>query len=153
MADTLMSDTPFWQRKTLDEMTDAEWESLCDGCGQCCLHKLMDEDTDEIYFTNVACRQLNIKTCQCRHYERRFEFEPDCIKLTRENLPDFEWLPMTCAYRLLAEGKLLPTWHPLLTGSKAAMHGERISVRHIAVKESEVRDWQDHILNKPSWAE
>ncbi len=82
-----MSDTPFWQRKTLDEMTDAEWESLCDGCGQCCLHKLMDEDTDEIYFTNVACRQLNIKTCQCRHYERRFEFEPDCIKLTRENLP------------------------------------------------------------------
>ncbi|VDZ78508.1 putative cytoplasmic protein [Salmonella bongori] len=90
-----------------------EWESLCDGCGQCCLHKLMDEDTDEIYFTNVACRQLNIKTCQCRHYERRFEFEPDCIKLTRDNLPDFEWLPMTCAYRLLAEGQTLPAWHPL----------------------------------------
>lgn len=76
-----MSDVPFWQSKTLDEMSDAEWESLCDGCGQCCLHKLMDEDTDEIYFTNVACRQLNIKTCQCRNYERRFEFEPDCIKL------------------------------------------------------------------------
>lgn len=90
-----MSDVPFWQSKTLDEMSDAEWESLCDGCGQCCLHKLMDEDTDEIYFTNVACRQLNIKTCQCRNYERRFEFEPDCIKLTRENLPTFEWLPMT----------------------------------------------------------
>ena len=89
-----MSDVPFWQSKTLDEMSDAEWESLCDGCGQCCLHKLMDEDTDEIYFTNVACRQLNIKTCQCRNYERRFEFEPDCIKLTRENLPTFEWLPM-----------------------------------------------------------
>ena len=77
-----MSEQPFWQQKTLDEMTDAEWESLCDGCGQCCLHKLMDEDTDEIYFTNVACRQLNIKTCQCRNYERRFEYEPDCIKLT-----------------------------------------------------------------------
>ena len=107
-----MSDIPFWQSKTLDEMTDAEWESLCDGCGQCCLHKL-----------------------------------------TRDNLPTFEWLPMTCAYRLLAEGKGLPEWHPLLTGSKAAMHGERISVRHIAVKESEVRDWQDHILNKPSWAD
>lgn len=85
--------------------------------------------------------------------ERRFEFEPDCIKLTRENLPTFEWLPMTCAYRLLAEGKDLPAWHPLLTGSKAAMHGERISVRHIAVKESEVIDWQDHILNKPDWAQ
>lgn len=95
MAEHLMSDVPFWQSKTLDEMSDAEWESLCDGCGQCCLHKLMDEDTDEIYFTNVACRQLNIKTCQCRNYERRFEFEPDCIKLTRENLPTFEWLPMT----------------------------------------------------------
>ena len=114
---------------------------------------ILDEDTDEIYFTNVACRQLNIKTCQCRNYERRFEFEPDCIKLTRENLPTFEWLPMTCAYRLLAEGKDLPAWHPLLTGSKAAMHGERISVRHIAVKESEVIDWQDHILNKPDWAQ
>ncbi len=113
-----MSEQPFWQQKTLDEMTDAEWESLCDGCGQCCLHKLMDEDTDEIYFTNVACRQLNIKTCQCRNYERRFEYEPDCIKLTRENLPTFEWLPPTCAYRLLAEGKSLPAWHPLLTGSK-----------------------------------
>ncbi len=103
-----MNDIPFWQSKTLDDMTDAEWESLCDGCGQCCLHKLMDEDTDEIYFTNVACRQLNIKTCQCRNYERRFEFEPDCIKLTRENLPTFEWLPPSCAYRLLAEGKSLP---------------------------------------------
>ncbi len=171
-----MSDVPFWQSKTLDEMSDAEWESLCDGCGHCCLHILMDEDTDENYFTNVACRQLNIKTSQCRNYERRFEFEPDCIKLTRENLPTFEWLPMTCAYRLLAEGKGLPAptfewlpmtcayrllaegkglpaWHPLLTGSKAAMHGERISVRHIAVKESEVIDWQDHILNKPDWAQ
>ena len=82
-----MSEQPFWQQKALDDMSDAEWESLCDGCGQCCLHKLMDEDTDEIYFTNVACRQLNIKTCQCRNYARRFEYEPDCIKLTRENLP------------------------------------------------------------------
>lgn len=90
-----MSEQPFWQQKTLDDMSDAEWESLCDGCGQCCLHKLMDEDTDEIYFTNVACRQLNIKTCQCRNYARRFEYEPDCIKLTRENLPTFEWLPPT----------------------------------------------------------
>ena len=145
-----MSEIPFWQSKTLDDMTDAEWESLCDGCGQCCLHKLMDEDSDEVYFTNVACNQLNIKTCQCRNYERRFTLEPDCIKLTRDNLPTFEWLPHTCAYRLLAEGKGLPKWHPLLTGSKAAMHGERISVRHIAVRESEVRDWEDHILNHPN---
>lgn len=145
-----MTDTPFWQRKTLEQMSDEEWESLCDGCGQCCLNKLQDADTDEIYFTNVACNQLNIKTCQCRNYDRRFEYEEDCIKLTRENLPTFSWLPPSCAYRVLAEGKNLPVWHPLRTGgSKSAMHAERISVRHIAVRESEVRDWEDHIINRP----
>ncbi|MEY4922967.1 MAG: hypothetical protein RLY17_1684, partial [Pseudomonadota bacterium] len=90
-----MSQRPFWQQKTLAEMSDSEWESLCDGCGQCCLNKLIDEDTDEIYFTNVVCDQLNIKTCQCRNYEYRFELEEDCIKLTRENLVTFEWLPPT----------------------------------------------------------
>ncbi|CFQ28122.1 MULTISPECIES: YcgN family cysteine cluster protein [Yersinia] len=147
-----MSQLPFWQQKTLAEMSDSEWESLCDGCGQCCLNKLIDEDTDEIYFTNVACDQLNIKTCQCRNYEHRFELEEDCIKLTRENLVTFDWLPPTCAYRLIGEGRGLPQWHPLITHSKSAMHGERISVRHIAVHESEVIDWQDHILNKPQWA-
>lgn len=147
-----MTERPFWQTKTLAEMTDIEWESLCDGCGQCCLHKLIDEDTDQIYFTNVACNLLNIKSCQCRHYETRFDYEEDCIKLTRENLTTFDWLPPTCAYRLQQEGKPLPHWHPLLSGSKAAMHGERISVRHIAVRESEVSDWEDHILNKPEWA-
>lgn len=100
-----MTDQPFWQTKRLDQMNDAEWESLCDGCGQCCLNKLQDADTDEIYFTNVACNQLNIKTCQCRNYERRFEYEEDCIKLTRENLTTFNWLPRTCAYRLLGRAK------------------------------------------------
>lgn len=129
-----MSQLAFWQQKTLAEMSEQEWESLCDGCGQCCLNKLIDEDTDEIYFTNVACNQLNIKSCQCRNYERRFELEEDCIKLTRENLTTFDWLPPTCAYRLIGEGKPLFPWHPLLSGSKAAMHGERITVRHIAVR-------------------
>ncbi|AMO81334.1 YcgN family cysteine cluster protein [Obesumbacterium proteus] len=147
-----MTTLPFWQEKTLAEMSNDEWESLCDGCGQCCLHKLQDEDTDEIYFTNVACNLLNIKTCQCRHYERRFEYEEDCIKLTRENLETFEWLPPTCAYRMVHEGKDLPEWHPLKVGSKKAMHAERISVRYIAVRESEVNDWEDHIMNKPFWA-
>ena len=144
-----MSEIPFWQTKRLDQMNDDEWESLCDGCGQCCLNKLQDADTDEIYFTNVACNQLNIKTCQCRNYERRFEYEEDCIKLTRENLTQFNWLPRTCAYRLLGEGKALPAWHPLLSGSKSAMHAQRISVRYIAVRESEVRDWEDHIIDRP----
>ncbi len=113
-----MTEIPFWQHKRLAQMSDEEWESLCDGCGQCCLNKLQDADTDEIYFTNVACNQLNIKTCQCRNYERRFELEEDCIKLTRENLTTFDWLPRTCAYRLLGEGKTLPAWHPLRVGSK-----------------------------------
>lgn len=144
-----MTDQPFWQIKTLFEMTDDEWESLCDGCGQCCLNKLIDADTDEIYFTNVACNQLNIKTCQCRNYDKRFVLEPDCIKLTRDNLGTFEWLPYTCAYRLLGEGKPLPSWHPLITGSKSAMHAARISVRHIAVPESQMTEWEDHIINRP----
>lgn len=145
-----MTNAPFWQTKQLEEMTDEEWESLCDGCGQCCLNKLQDADTDEIYFTNVACNQLNIKTCGCRNYARRFEFEEDCIKLTRNNLPEFSWLPPTCAYSLLAQGKELPQWHPLRTGSKAAMHAQRISVRHIAVRESDVEDWEEHIIHKNS---
>lgn len=144
-----MTERPFWQIKKLEQMTDAEWESLCDGCGQCCLNKLQDADTDEIYFTNVACNLLNIKSCQCSNYARRFEFEPDCIKLTRENLDTFQWLPMTCSYRRLAEGKDLPVWHPLKVGSAREMHAQRISVRHIAVRESEVMDWEDHIIANP----
>lgn len=137
----------FWQRKTLEQMTDEEWESLCDGCGQCCMHKLLDADTDEIYFTNVACDQLDLKSCQCKNYAERFRYEPDCIKLTRDNLTTFRWLPNTCAYRLIAKGKPLPAWHPLKTGSKLAMHQAKISVRHIAVREIEVMDWEDHIIN------
>lgn len=144
-----MTTLHFWQTKSLEQMSDSEWESVCDGCGQCCLNKLQDADTDEIYFTNVACNLLNIKSCQCRHYENRFDYEPDCIKLTRENLPTFSWLPRTCSYRLLAEGKDLPAWHPLRAGSAKAMHAERISVRHIAVRESEVRNWEDHIIPNP----
>ncbi len=140
---------PFWETRRLEEMTDEQWESVCDGCGQCCLNKLQDADTDEIYFTNVACNLLNIKSCRCRHYENRFEYEPDCIKLTRENLPTFSWLPRTCSYRLLAEGKPLPAWHPLITGSAKEMHANRISVRYIAVRESEVQNWEDHIIDRP----
>lgn len=137
----------FWQRKTLEQMTNEEWESLCDGCGQCCMHKLLDADTDEIYFTNVACDQLDLKSCQCKNYAERFRYEPDCIKLTRDNLITFRWLPNTCTYRLIAEGKPLPAWHPLKTGSKLAMHQAKISVRHIAIREIEVMDWEDHIIN------
>ena len=143
---------PFWKTKTLGAMSRAEWESLCDGCGRCCLVKLEDEDTGRILATDIGCRLFDAGTCRCRDYENRSQTVPDCVTLTPDEVRTLSWLPPTCAYRLLAEGQPLPHWHPLLTGSKAAMHGERISVRHIAVKESTVVDWQDHILNKPDWA-
>ncbi|MDO4687559.1 MAG: YcgN family cysteine cluster protein [Plesiomonas sp.] len=146
-----MTEQALWQTKTLDEMTDAEWEALCDGCGQCCLHKLIDADTDELYYTNVACDQLDLHTCQCRNYATRFELEPDCIKLTRENMNTFEWLPATCAYRLLDEGKGLPAWHPLVSGTPESMHDAGISVRDQCVYEIDVIDWEEHITNKPKW--
>jgi len=136
----------FWQNKTLDQLTDAQWEQLCDGCGQCCLNKLIDEDTDEILYTNVACDQLDSKTCQCRHYQDRFEYEPDCIKLTRENLFTIEWLPKTCTYLYFQEHQTLPDWHPLITGSKEMMDKKRISVRNRVVYEKDVIHWQDHII-------
>ena len=136
----------FWQTKTLEQMTNQEWESLCDGCGKCCLHKLIDEETEELYFTNVACNLLDVQTCCCRDYENRFSYNEGCLKLTRKNLPEFNWLPSTCAYRLLAEGKELPHWHPLITGSKKTMHEAGASVQNKAVYAIEVIDWEDHIL-------
>ncbi|XBS68287.1 YcgN family cysteine cluster protein [Acerihabitans sp. KWT182] len=143
-----MTTLPFWQEKSLDEMTDQEWESLCDGCGRCCLHKYIDSETNHTHSTNVACKLLNIKTCRCRHYETRFKYVSGCIKLTRENITTLDWLPSTCAYRLKAEGKPLLHWHPLITGSKAAMHGELISVRHIAVPESALNEKGKQLLLK-----
>lgn len=138
----------FWQQKSLTEMSEDEWESLCDGCGQCCLNKLIDAESDEIYFTNVACNQLNLHSCQCSHYETRHEYEPDCIKLTQKNLLEFAWLPETCAYRLLSENKGLPDWHPLIAGNSKKMHKLGISVRKYAVHEINIVNWEDHILNK-----
>lgn len=139
-------DIPFWHDKTLNEMTDEEWELLCDGCGRCCLNKLIDEDTEEILYTNVACNQLDDKTCQCRHYEDRFSYEPDCIKLTRQNLLTIEWLPKTCAYRYFEQYQSLPEWHPLITGSKKEMHKKGVSIRHRIVYEKDVIHWEHHIL-------
>ncbi|MDP5254732.1 MULTISPECIES: YcgN family cysteine cluster protein [unclassified Vibrio] len=140
---------PFWQTKTLEAMSEDEWESLCDGCGKCCLHKLMDEDTEEVYYTNVACSWLNDQTCSCKDYANRFESGESCLKLSREKIAEFHWLPNTCAYRLLAEGKSLPVWHPLITGSKDAMHGAGESVKDQVVYEIDVIDWEDHIINHP----
>lgn len=136
----------FWQTKTLAEMSFGEWESLCDGCGQCCLHKLEDEDNGQIAFTNVACDLLDVPTCSCSSYVDRFKKVPGCVDLRRQDFSKVKWLPITCAYRLLNEGKPLLDWHPLITGNRDSVHQAGISVAAYAVKEAQVDDFEDHII-------
>lgn len=124
-----MPSEPFWKTKTLDELNRAEWESLCDGCGRCCLHKLEDEDTEEIYFTTVACTLLDAGTCQCSDYVDRKKKVPDCVFLTPEIVRTVDWLPETCGYRLIDEGQDLYWWHPLVSGTSETVHEAGISVR------------------------
>ena len=141
--------TEFWQGKTLVDLTPAEWEALCDGCGRCCLHKLEDEDTGELYFTNVACRLLDLTTCRCREYARRVELIPDCLVLSPSTPDLFEQLPSTCAYRLLAEGRPLPDWHPLVSGNADSVHSAGISVRDKVVSEAYIHPEQlpEHMIS------
>lgn len=120
---------PFWRRKTLDEMSPAEWESLCDGCGRCCLVKLQDEDTDEVAYTDVGCTLLDGTSCRCRDYGKRQAKVPDCLRLTPKAVRSVSWLPPTCAYRLLDEGEDLPDWHPLVSGDPGSVHEAGVSVR------------------------
>jgi uncharacterized protein len=140
----------FWREKSLAEMTEPEWESLCDGCGRCCLYKLEDEDTGEILFTRVACRLLDIETCRCAHYSKRSEWVPDCLNL-RQGFTQFHWLPPTCAYRLLAKGWGLPTWHPLVSGRTESVHEAGRSARDFAILESEVGCVEDHVIEDQDW--
>lgn len=142
---------PFWRCKTLAEMTVEEWESLCDRCGLCCLHKLEDEDTGDLYFTNVACRLLDPKTCQCRDYTNRISGGTECIKLTPEDLATCAWLPSTCAYRRIAAGLGLSPWHPLRTGNPDSVHEAGISPRGRVVSEDEVDDWEAQITGRARW--
>ncbi|WP_349665556.1 YcgN family cysteine cluster protein [Echinimonas agarilytica] len=139
----------FWKDNSLDEMTDAQWESLCDGCGKCCLGKLIDDETEELHYTNVVCDLLDSKKCSCSDYVHRFERVPDCVKVSLENRESFSWLPPTCAYRRLDEGRDLPEWHPLLTGNKSAMHKAGQSVRGKVIHESLAGDLEDHIALWP----
>jgi len=142
----------FWERKSLRQMTDKEWEALCDGCGKCCLNKLEDEDTGEVALTCVACRLLDDETCLCAQYEIRHQFVPECIVLRPENIDTHAyWMPQTCAYRLLWEGLPLYDWHPLISGDPESVHRAGVSVRHRTVPEFEVpeEDWEDYIIEEP----
>jgi uncharacterized cysteine cluster protein YcgN (CxxCxxCC family) len=120
---------PFWTEKTLEEMTPEEWESLCDGCGRCCLVKLEDEDTADIYATDVACSLFDAETCRCKNYSQRASLVHDCVTLTPEEVRSLRWLPPSCGYRLVMEGKDLPDWHPLVSGSLDTVHQAGVSVR------------------------
>jgi len=142
-------DRPFWKRKRLEEMTRAEWESLCDGCGRCCLHKLRDEATGDLAFTNVACRLLDLNTCRCRDYARRRSMVPDCVQLTRDALGQIDWLPPSCAYRRLDEGRDLAWWHPLVSGDPETVHQAGISVRGRAVSERTAGPLDHHVVDWP----
>jgi len=141
---------PFWKRLVFEEMTLQQWESLCDGCGRCCLRKLQYEDTGEICYTNVACRYLDIDLCRCRSYKDRALKKPECLILTPESLEsNIHLLPDTCAYRLVAQGMDLPWWHPLVSGEKETVHQAMISVRSKVLSEDYVHDDQmeEHIID------
>lgn len=142
---------PFWKTKSLAEMTRPEWESLCDGCGRCCLNKLEDEDTGQFHYTRAACKLLDLGTCRCTDYENRQAKVPDCVALTPENVGRLGWLPSTCAYRLLDEGKPLAWWHPLVSGTQATVAEAGITVTGEAYTEEgiAVEDLVDHLWRLP----
>lgn len=140
----------FWERLDLAELDHDQWESLCDRCGICCLHKLQDVDTDEIHQTNVACRLLNLRSCRCGDYANRRAHVPECLSLTAETVRLHPWLPSTCAYRRLAEGKPLPAWHPLISGDPNGAQGAGVAVRGRVVSEDCVREPTDHLV-EPWW--
>ena len=143
----------FWERKPLTDMNPQEWEALCDGCGKCCLNKLEDEDTGHVELTRVACRLFDDSTCRCAQYEIRHQFVPECIVMKPSNIDQHAyWMPKTCAYRLLWEGKPLYDWHTLISSTPETVHDAGVSMRNATVPEFEVHedDWEDHIIEEPT---
>ena len=143
----------FWETVPMDDLTRPEWEALCDGCGKCCLNKLEDEDTGEVALTRVSCRLLDSDSCLCGQYAIRHQFVPECIVLTPKTLEDnMYWLPQTCAYRLMSEGRPLYDWHPLISGDAQSVHRAGVSMQGRIVPENEVSedDWDDHIIKEPT---
>ncbi|MFC4654812.1 YcgN family cysteine cluster protein [Rheinheimera marina] len=153
----------FWEQKSLEDMSTQEWEALCDGCAKCCLNKFIDDEEQEgptdyiadeetVYYTNIACKYLNSHKCECTVYDQRTVLVPDCVKLTKENLKDIFFMPTSCSYRRLYEGRGLPSWHPLLNGGKKSlMHKKQMSVRNKTISEDAVdmEKFEDYIV---SWA-
>ena len=142
-------DIPFWQRKSLAQMTAQEWESVCDGCAKCCLHKLEDEDSGEVFYTKIRCRYLQEDSCRCSDYEHRSVLVPNCVHLDQHNVENFDWLPRTCAYRLLAHGEQLPQWHHLVCGDKEAVHRAGVSIRGRAISDEFVHPdgYDEHVIH------
>jgi uncharacterized cysteine cluster protein YcgN (CxxCxxCC family) len=141
----------FWENLSLDALTHAEWEALCDGCGKCCLNKLEFEDTGEVAFTRVACHLLNGETCRCKNYDNRRDFVPDCVQVSPNTLPKIAyWMPRTCAYRRLYEGKPLLDRHPLISGTNQSVHDARVSVQGWTVPESSVPvdEWENYVIEE-----
>lgn len=145
-----MSAQPFWETTSLKDMTRKQWESLCDGCALCCLHKLEDEDTEEVYYTDVHCRYMDTTNCNCTVYLKRQEKVPNCVWLTPDQASEFHWLPDSCAYRVLAEGRKLADWHPLISGDPNSVHEAGVSIKGKGVADNQVaeEDWEDHIIWK-----
>lgn len=141
----------FWENKTLNELNKDEWESLCDGCGRCCLHKLEDEDSGEVFFTSVSCQLLDTYQCRCKNYPQRRQYVPGCIILNPEQLAGSSALPTSCAYRRLAEGRSLPDWHPLISGDTESVHQAGMSVRDRVISETEIHEdnLEDYLLDWP----
>jgi uncharacterized cysteine cluster protein YcgN (CxxCxxCC family) len=145
---------PFWKTKSLAEMTAEEWESLCDGCGLCCVIRFEDEVSGEIIPTRVHCKLFDSGACGCSNYAERKVHVPDCIKLTPHNIEALEWMPKSCAYRRLHEGKDLPRWHPLVTGDPESVHAAGVSVRGKTISEAALEDPEDAIdFEAPEWLE
>ena len=139
----------FWEVKSLTEMSTAEWESLCDGCGRCCLHKLEDEDTGDVYITRIACQLLDLSTCRCTNYAQRTTLVSDCLAMRDMPAEQYAWMPKTCAYRLLHEGKPLPYWHPLRSKQKNSVKEAGASVSNFAISEKMLKnidELEDHIV-------
>jgi uncharacterized cysteine cluster protein YcgN (CxxCxxCC family) len=144
---------PFWEEKTLEEMTPAEWEALCDGCGRCCLIKLEDEDTGVIITSDVRCKLLDGESCRCTDYPNRQRKVPDCVKLTPENVTELAWIPTTCAYRRLAEGRGLAWWHPLVSGDPDTVAAVGVSARGRTFSENDIKpgEWENHAVDWPEY--